>query len=71
MSQAYVSCPKICADQEEVVRRWLSTGHNVRAINIVGEAALRSAIADVLPQFLKVDGTYRLDYEFMYLVATA
>lgn len=71
VSQAYISCPKIYADQEEVVRRWLSTGHNVRAISIVGEAALRSAIADVLPQFRQADGTYRLDHEFMYVVTTA
>ena len=71
VSQAYVSCPGIFADEEEALRLALSPGPAVKAISIVGEAALRSAIADVLPPFRQADGTYRFDYELMYVITTA
>ena len=71
VSQAHVTCPRIYADEEEAVRISLSPAPVVRAISIVGEAAVRSAIADVLPQFRQADGTYRLDPEPMYIITTA
>ena len=71
VSQAYVSCPGMFIDKEEAIRLWLASAPNVRAIEIVGEAALRSAIADVLPHFRLRNGTYQLDDEFMYVITTA
>ena len=70
-SQAYVPCPIIFADQDEAVRLSLSAGPFVKASSIVGEAALRSAIVDILPPFRQPDGTYRSDYELMYVITTA
>ena len=70
VSEGHVTGPKIYADKEEVVRLFLSAGPITRALSIVGEAAVRSAIADILPPFRQADGTYRLDHEFMYIITT-
>ena len=58
-------------DEETLARRLLAPGLVVEAIRISGEEAVRRAIVGSLAEYRRPDGSYRLENEFRFLVATA
>ncbi len=58
-------------DCETLVRRLLAPAPVVEAIEAVGEERVRGAILRSLAPYRRADGSYRLDNEWHYLIASA
>ncbi|HUG15073.1 MAG TPA: class I SAM-dependent methyltransferase [Thermomicrobiales bacterium] len=61
----------VYADEEEAIRQSTAGGPAVRAMQIAGAEPVRRAIARTLTPYRQLDGTYRVEHEFTYLIATA
>jgi SAM-dependent methyltransferase len=59
------------ADDDEMLRAFLSGGPPARAIREAGEQAVRAAIDDAIGPYRTSDGAYRLENVFRVLVSTA
>ncbi len=66
-----VSVPWVWDDEESALRGLISSGPAVRAIQAVGESAMREATRAAIAPYRRPDGGYRLENEFVYLVAQA
>jgi SAM-dependent methyltransferase len=66
-----VDCPWVFPDLETALQANLSAGPMIRAINHVGEAAVRAALTEALTPFRLSDGTYHLENKFRYMLTTA
>ena len=66
-----VACPFVFPDLETALLGILSSGPAARAIQTAGEDRVQEAIANILPPFKQVSGSYRLENTFRYLIATA
>jgi len=68
---ADIACPFLYPDLETALRGLLSAGPIVRAMEQVGEASVRAAVANALAPFALPEGGYRLENKFRYVIATA
>jgi SAM-dependent methyltransferase len=66
-----VDCPWEYKDLETALRGLLSAGPAVVAMQVSGEDRVRKAVAEVLEQFKKASGGYRMENKFLYLIARA
>jgi hypothetical protein len=66
-----VDCLWSYSDEETALRGFLSAGPAVRAIQIVGEPAVKEAVAKALVPFKSATGGYELRNKFRYLIAIA
>lgn len=66
-----VACPWEYPDEQTALRGLLSSGPAVRAIQQIGEAAVRAAIQQALAPFKTSAGGYQLSNSYRYLIATA
>ena len=64
-----VPCPFVYPDLETGWRGQSSIGPIQRAIEIVGEAAVRDTFVEVLDRYRQPDGSYRQDNVFRYVIA--
>lgn len=67
--QDAVVCRHVYANEEEAIRESTSGGPAARAIQIAGAEPVRRAVARTLTPYRQPDGTYRVDYEFIFLIA--
>jgi SAM-dependent methyltransferase len=58
-------------DTHTLLQRQMAPGVVVKAVNVAGEEAVRTAIADALAPYRKADGSYSLSNEWHYLIARA
>jgi SAM-dependent methyltransferase len=58
-------------DMETMAKRMLAPGIVVAAVGRAGEDAVRAAIADALAQYRTPEGAYRLENEWLYVIARA
>jgi SAM-dependent methyltransferase len=66
-----VSVPWTWADEGTALRGLISAGPAVRAIEAAGEEATRDAVRVAIAPYRRADGGYRLENEFVFLVARA
>jgi SAM-dependent methyltransferase len=66
-----VVVPWLWDDEETALRGLISSGPAIRAIEAVGEQATRDAVGTAIAPYRRPDGGYRLENEFVYLVAQA
>jgi SAM-dependent methyltransferase len=66
-----VDCPWVYSDLDMALRATLSAGPMIRAINHLGEEAVRAAEAEALRPFRLADGSYRMENKFRYMITTA
>jgi SAM-dependent methyltransferase len=59
------------ADEQTIVRLMLSPGGVVEAVRASGEEAVTQAIVESLEPYRTSDGSYRLENEWHYLIASA
>lgn len=64
-----VESPFTYPNFEIAIRGLLSSGNAVRAIELIGEEKVRHTYADVLQQFVRSDGSYRIGARFRCLLA--
>jgi len=64
-----VSVAWVWDDEEAALRGLTSSGPAVRAMAAAGEHAMRKAIRAAIAPYLRTDGSYQLENEFVYLVA--
>jgi SAM-dependent methyltransferase len=70
-NSAMVAAPFTFPDLESAIRIQMSAGPLQRCVQVAGEAATRQALSDAFAHARLDDGSYRLENEFRYLVATA
>jgi SAM-dependent methyltransferase len=70
-AQDVVVCQAVYTNEEEAIRGSTSGGPAARAMQIAGAEQVRRAVACTLTPYRQTDGTYRFNYEFTYLIATA
>lgn len=58
-------------DEETLVRLTLAPGLVVEAIRVSGEDAVREAIVESMAPYRSTDGSYRVENEWHFLIATA
>jgi hypothetical protein len=63
--------PWLWDDEETALRGLISAGPATRAIEAAGEQATRDAVRTAIAPYRRPDGGYRLENEFVYLVAQA
>jgi hypothetical protein len=66
-----VDCPWVFPDLETALQANLSAGPMIRAINYAGEDTVRAALTEALKSFRLLDGSYRLENKFRYMITTA
>lgn len=71
VAAADVAAPFTFPDLESAIRIQISAGPLQRCVQIAGEEATRNALNDAFALARKDDGSYRLENEFRYLVASA
>jgi SAM-dependent methyltransferase len=59
------------ANEEDAIRLSTAGGPAARAMQVAGAEPVRRAVARTLTPYRQMDGTYRVEYEFTYLIATA
>jgi SAM-dependent methyltransferase len=67
--QDAVVCQHVYANEEEAIHESTSGGPAARAVQIAGAERVRRAVANTLTPYRQMDGTYRVDCEFTYLIA--
>jgi SAM-dependent methyltransferase len=70
VAAADVAAPFTFPDLDSAIRIQLSAGPLQRCVQIAGEEATRRALTNAFALARKDDGTYRLENEFRYLVAS-
>jgi SAM-dependent methyltransferase len=71
VATADVAAPFTYPDLDSAIRIQMSAGPLQRCAQVAGEEATRKALTDAFALARKDDGSYRLENEFRYLVATA
>jgi SAM-dependent methyltransferase len=66
-----VDVPFEASDEETLLRALLAPGGASLAIEYSGEGAVRKAIGDASAPFRRLDGSYRIENRFRYLIARA
>lgn len=69
--QAFVICPWTFSGLELAITALTASGPAVRAMQLAGEEPIRAAVASTLSPYRLANGSYRLETEFTYLIATA
>jgi SAM-dependent methyltransferase len=70
VAAADVAAPFTFPDLESAIRIQISAGPLQRCVQIAGEEATREALVNAFANARKDDGTYRLENEFRYIVAS-
>jgi hypothetical protein len=70
-NSAVVDAPFTFPDLESAIRIQMSAGPLQRCVQVAGETATRQALSDAFAHARRDDGSYRLENEFRFLVATA
>jgi hypothetical protein len=66
----HVACPFVWPDLPTALRGLSASGVAVKAAELVGADAVDRANAEMLPPFRRADGSYRIEHQFRYLLAT-
>jgi SAM-dependent methyltransferase len=65
-----VACPFVWPDLPTALRGLSASGVAVKAAELAGAEAVDRANAEMLPPFRQADGSYRIEHQFRYLLAT-